>query len=78
MIFYYDEVFEALTELPNDLKKIGMINVSFRKKNIELLNEHVTLNEKIKCLEVGNKSLHEEIASFNKNRMSYLGIKIYL
>ena len=30
----YDKLFKALTELHNDLKKIGMKNVSHKKKNM--------------------------------------------
>ena len=34
-----DELFETFTELHNDLKKIGMKNVSLRKTNVELSRE---------------------------------------
>ena len=59
----YDELFETFTKLHNDLKKIWMKNVSLRKKNVELSNENEFLNANVKCLELENKRLHDEIIS---------------
>ena len=50
-----DELFEAFTELHNDLKKIRMKNASFKNKNVEFSNENDTLNRKMKCLKVERK-----------------------
>ena len=59
----YDELFEVFFELHNDLEKIGMKNVSLRKKNAELSSENESLNAKVKCLELENKMLHNELMS---------------
>ena len=42
----YDELFEAFIELHNDLKKIGMKNVSLKKKILEISNKNDVLQKK--------------------------------
>ena len=41
----YDELFEAFTKQHNDLKKIGMKNISLKKKILEILNENDVLQK---------------------------------
>ena len=59
----YDDLYEAFKELHNDLKNIGIKNVSLRKKNAKLSSENESLNAKVKNLELENKELHNEIIS---------------
>ena len=54
-------------ELYNELMKIGKKNVCLKKEMAKLKNENEneSLNARIICLEVGNKTLHDEIALSN-------------
>ena len=78
----YDELFE----LHNDLKKIGMKNVSLKKKMLEISNEndvlqkqYNTLNEEIKGLKLENKTLNNRIASLKeKHNTSYEHEKLHV
>ena len=45
LFFFHDELFEAFTELHNDLKKIGVKNVSLKKKMLEISNENDVLQK---------------------------------
>ena len=81
----YDELFEAFTKLHNDLKKIGMKNVSLKKKMVEISNENDdlrkqndSLNEEIKGLKLENKTLHDRIASLKKHRVLHVNMKSYV
>ena len=46
--------------------KIGKKNVCVKKEMTKLKNENESLNARIICLEIGNKTLHDEIALANE------------
>ncbi|KAH9697748.1 hypothetical protein KPL71_023737 [Citrus sinensis] len=58
----YDELYDAFKDLHNELMK----NVCLKKEIAKLKNENESLNARIVCLEVGNKTLHDEIALSNE------------
>ncbi|KAH9704623.1 hypothetical protein KPL70_011541 [Citrus sinensis] len=62
----YDELYDAFKDLHNKLMKIGKKNVCLKKEMAKLKNENESLNARIVCLEVGNKTLHDEIALSNE------------
>ncbi|KAH9656139.1 hypothetical protein KPL70_022564 [Citrus sinensis] len=62
----YDELYDAFQDLHNELMKIGKKNVCLKKEMAKLKNENESLNARIVCLEVGNKTLHDEIALSNE------------
>ena len=62
----YDELYDAFKELHNELMKIDKKNVCFKKKMAKLKNENESLNARITCLEVENKTLHDEISLSNE------------
>ena len=67
-----DELYDAFKELHNELMKIGKKNVCLKKKIAKLKNENGSLNVRITCIEVKNKTLHDEIALSNeKHSISY-------
>lgn len=66
-------------------RKIGLKNVSVKKKRLEFWNENDnlekqknSLNEKIKCLEIENKMLHDKTISFKENKALHLSMKIHM
>ncbi|KAH9671090.1 hypothetical protein KPL70_017213 [Citrus sinensis] len=61
----YDELYDAFKELHNELMKIGKKNVCLKKEMTKLKNEYESLNARIACLEVKNKTLHDEITFSN-------------
>ncbi|KAH9684787.1 hypothetical protein KPL70_013662 [Citrus sinensis] len=62
----YDELYDAFQDLHNELMKLGKKNVCLKKEMAKLKNENESLNARIVCLEVGNKTLHDEIALSNE------------
>ncbi|KAH9678882.1 hypothetical protein KPL71_025892 [Citrus sinensis] len=62
----YDELYDAFKDLHNELMKIGKKNVCLKKEMAKLKNENESLNARIVCLEVGNTTLHDEIALSNE------------
>ncbi|KAH9685791.1 hypothetical protein KPL70_014095 [Citrus sinensis] len=62
----YDELYDAFKDLHDELMKIGKKNVCLKKEMAKLKNENESLNARIVCLEVGNKTLHDEIALSNE------------
>ncbi|KAH9698504.1 Integrase catalytic domain-containing protein [Citrus sinensis] len=62
----YDELYGAFQDLHNELMKIGKKNVCLKKEMAKLKNENESLNARIVYLEVGNKTLHDEIALSNE------------
>ncbi|KAH9697863.1 hypothetical protein KPL71_023789 [Citrus sinensis] len=69
----YDELYDAFKEMHDELMKIGKTNACLKKKLVELTNEkdamqkcNDSLNEKIKGLELENKTLHNRIALSNE------------
>ncbi|KAH9648834.1 hypothetical protein KPL70_025758 [Citrus sinensis] len=62
----YDELYDAFQDLHNELMKIGKKNACLKKEMAKLKNENESLNARIVCLEVGNKTLHDEIALSNE------------
>ena len=62
----YEELYDAFQDLHIELMKIGKKNVCLKKEMAKLKNENESLNARIVCLEVGNKTLHDEIALSNE------------
>ena len=62
----YDELYDTFKDLHNELMKIGKKNVCLKKEMTRLRNENESLNARIACLEVGNKTLHDEITLSNE------------
>ena len=65
----YDELYDAFKEMHDELMKIGKKNACLKKKLLESTNEkdamqkcNESLNEKIKELELENKTLHNRVA----------------
>ena len=62
----YDELYDVFKELHNKLMKIGKKNVCLKKEMAKLKNKNESLNAKITCLEVDNKTLRDRIGLSNK------------
>ncbi|KAH9744056.1 hypothetical protein KPL70_003526 [Citrus sinensis] len=69
----YDELYDAFKEMHDELMTIGKKNECLKKKLLELTNEkdamqkcNDSLNEKIKGLELENKTLHNRVGLPNK------------
>ena len=69
----YDELYDAFKEMHDELMKIGKMSTCLKKKLLELTNEkdamqkcNESLNEKIKGLELENKTLHNKVALLNE------------
>ncbi|KAH9716703.1 hypothetical protein KPL71_021554 [Citrus sinensis] len=69
----YDELYDAFKEMHDELMKIGKKNACLKKKLLEFTNEkdamqkcNESLNEKIKGLELENKTLHNRVALSNE------------
>ncbi|KAH9698219.1 hypothetical protein KPL71_023937 [Citrus sinensis] len=69
----YDELYDAFKEMHDELMKIDKKNACLKKKLLELTNEkdamqkcNESLNEKIKGLELENKTLHNRAALSNE------------
>ncbi|KAH9754766.1 hypothetical protein KPL71_015546 [Citrus sinensis] len=69
----YDELYDAFKEIHDELMKIGKKNTCLKKKLLEFTNEkdamqkcNESLNEKIKGLELENKTLYNRVALSNE------------
>ncbi|KAH9705040.1 hypothetical protein KPL70_011720 [Citrus sinensis] len=69
----YDELYDAFKEIHDELMKIGKKNACLKNKLLEFTNEkdamqkcNESLNEKIKGLELENKTLHNRVALSNE------------
>ncbi|KAH9743821.1 hypothetical protein KPL70_003436 [Citrus sinensis] len=67
----YDELHDAFNDLHDELMKIGKKNICLKKKMIELKNENDSFSAKITCLELENKTLHDNIALFENSSTSH-------
>ena len=69
----YDELYDVFKEMHDKLMKIGKKNTCLKKKLLELTNKknamqkcNDSLNEKIKELELENKTLHNRVTLSNE------------
>ena len=62
-----NELHDAFKDLHDELMKIGKKNICLKKKMIELKNENESFSAKIACLELENKTLHDNIVLFENS-----------